>query len=210
MELVIAMPILTVLLGGLVVTFTTLGRWNAQTRERAAQQTAVRAAIDTFVSEVRAAYPVDPGNGLAQPIVSATSGALTFYTPDRTPTSPTGTSSFRLREVAYRFSSTQLQRQSVTSLNAYQVLTGTTTWSFPGGAFPSSTGWITVLGPPDGAPVSGSFTYLDASGNALPTPVANIAAIASVRITISASSSGSQPSTTTFQDTATIRETQST
>ncbi|MBX5474943.1 MAG: hypothetical protein IRZ20_08020 [Thermoleophilia bacterium] len=209
-ELLVAMPMLTVLLGGLVLALTTLDRWNAQTRERTAQQTAVRAAIDSFVSEVRAAYPVDPGDGLAQPIVTATASALTFYTPDRTPTSADGTSSFHLREVAYQFTPTQLRRQSVTSSNAYQVLTGTTTWSFPGGVFPSPTAWVTVLGPPDGAPVSGSFSYFDASGSELATPVTNVAAIASIRITISASSGGSQPSTTTFQDTATIRETQST
>jgi type II secretory pathway component PulJ len=207
MELVVVMPMLVVLLAGLTDTLITLTRWNGQTQEDTMQLQETRAAINSMVSELRQAYPVDPGTGVQSPIATATSSAITFYTPDRTTTS--GTNSFRLRKVAYDLSSNQLRKQAVTS-SAQYVVGGTTppAWNFPG-TFPTSTGWVRVLGPPDGSPVTGSLTYYDANGTVMSTPVTSTNLIVRVLITINASSTPGGKKITTYTGSATMRENQS-
>lgn len=207
MELLVVMPMLTVLLGGLTLTIVNLVHWNDQTREQTAQLGDARAAIRTFVSEMRQAYPVDPGTGVQLPIVTATSSAVTFYAPDRLATS--GTSSFHLRKIAYDFTTNQLRRQSVSSTAQYQI-GGTVppNWNFPGG-FPTSTAWIALVGPPLGANTTGSFTYYDSSGATITAPVANISTIASVGITLNTTSGTAPARITTYKGVATLRENQS-
>jgi hypothetical protein len=203
------MPMMIILLGGLVLALTNMTSWNNKTREQAIQQTTVRSILDGFKVEVREAFPIDPGTGVATPILTATSSGLTFYAPDRTATSSNGISSFKVRKIAYQFTGTRLERQSVTSTNAYQVMVGTTSWTFPSGTFPSSSGWIPLIGPSLSPPVTGSFTYYDASGAVLASPVTSTNLIDQVRITITAKSGGTQTRTTTYTETAAIRETQS-
>jgi type II secretory pathway component PulJ len=207
MELVVVMPMMIVLLGGLTDTLVTLMRWNSQTQEDTMQLQESRAAITSIVSELRQAYPVDPGTGIQSPIATATSTSITFYTPDRTTTS--GTSSFRLRKVAYDFSANQLRSQAVTS-SAQYVVGGTTppAWNFPG-TFPTSTGWVRILGPPDGSPVTGSLTYYAANGTVMSTPVTNTNLIVRVLVTVNASSTPGGKKITTYSGSATIREDQS-
>jgi type II secretory pathway pseudopilin PulG len=206
-ELLVVMPMLTILLGGLTLTIVNLVHWNDQTREQTAQLGDARSAIRMFVSEVRQAYPVDPGTGVQLPIVTATSSAITFYAPDRLPTS--GTNGFHLRKIAYDFTTNQLRRQSTTSAAQYQV-GGTVppNWNFPVG-FPTSTAWIPLVGPPNGADTTGSFTYYDSSGATLTAPVASIGTIASVGITLNTTSGRAPARITTYTGRATLRENQS-
>jgi type II secretory pathway pseudopilin PulG len=206
-ELVVVMPMLVVLLGGLTTTLITLVHWNDQTREETMQLGESRAAINALVTELRQSYPVDPGTGIQSPIATATATSVTFFTPDRTTTS--GTNGFRLRKVAYDFSNNQLRRQAVTS-SAQYVIGGTTppNWNFPG-TFPTSTGWVRVLGPPDGSPVTGSLTYYDANGTALSAPVSSTNLIVRIAVTVNASSTPGGKGITTYKGSVAIRENQS-
>jgi len=220
MELVVVLPMLTILLGGITFTMTTLMRWNSQTREQTTQQATVRATLTQIVKELRSSMPAVSGQ--APIVANATATSIVFFVPDRT-TAATGiTVPFRLSEVAYQFSNGNLYRQAVTSTNTYTQVSATppVPWtsasgSFPLASWPVSTNWVPVLGPAttsDGTvpslAASSGFTYYDDTGATITPPITNPLAVRSVGVTIVASSGGTQSRTTTYNDIATIRETQ--
>ena len=221
MELVVVMPMLTVLLGAIVFGMTTLMKWNDQAREQTTQQSTVRATLTQMVKELRSAMPAS--SGTAPIVANATATSISFFVPDRTTVTSGINVPFRLTEVAYTFSNGSLYRQAVTSTNTYTQVSATppVAWTsalgtFPLASWPVSTSWNPVLGPATaagGAPIpplmSGSgFTYYDSSGAAIAPPISNPLGVRSVGVTIVASSSARQGKTTTYNDIATIRETQ--
>lgn len=221
-ELVVVMPMLTVLLGGIVFTMTSLMRWNDQNREQTTQQATVRATLTQMVKELRSAMPAVSGQ--APIVANATATSISFFVPDRTTSASGITVPFKLNEVAYSISNGSLYRQSVKSTNTYTQVSATppVAWTsalgtFPLSSWPVSTSWNAILGPAisgtGGAPIpplqSGTgFTYYDGTGTAITPPITNPLAVRSVGVTIVASSGGSKGKTTTYNDIATIRETQ--
>lgn len=183
MELVVVMPMLTVLLGGLVFMLTTTMHQNARTQEQSTLQTEARAALGTLVADLRQAYL---GTGSA--ISSASQTSITFYSPDRQP-------SFHLRKISYQLSGGTLERSLATSTNVYP--TGPP-WTF-GAAGP----WITQLGSITNTDV---FTYYDDTGTVLTSPI-DVSEIRSVAVNLTVTTGGQQPQLTTFSDTATLRST---
>src|SRR5581483_3081878 len=101
-ELVVVMPMLTVLLGGIVFTMTSLMRWNDQNREQTTQQATVRATLTQMVKELRSAMPA--ASGQAPIVANATATSISFFVPDRTTSASGLTVPFRLNEVAYSIS----------------------------------------------------------------------------------------------------------
>jgi len=222
-ELLVVMPVLAILLAVIMGMLVTLLRGNSQTTGQLTQQSTYFPTIDAMMQDVRNALP--PAEG-GSPLLSATSTQLVFYSPDEAYSSSGTTSPFHLWEIAYRFSGGALQKQLVTSTNTYTAVTSTTPWgswtssagTFPLANFPTTTGWRTILGTglvSDGSSPSvssASFTYYDASGNILSSPVSasNLLILKTVAVSVTTSVAGSPSSTTTYTDTATIRETQPT
>ena len=146
-ELVVAMPIMLIVMGGLVIMLTTLTHESSQTQEETILQTEARSAINTMELELRGAFTGDT----TPTIVSAGPNSITFYSPDEYATTVVGSteSSFHLREISYQVTSTGLlQRQFMTSTNTYPTATciscgGTAQWAWPGGGMSA---WTTVVG----------------------------------------------------------------
>lgn len=184
MELVVVMPMLTVLLGGLVFLLTTTMHWNARTQEQSALQTEARATVATFVADLRQAYL---GNG--PPIASGTATAITFYSPDKQP-------SFHLRQISYRLAGGTLQRSTATSTNAYP--TG------PPWTFAAATPWATQVGSVTNAAV---FTYYDGTGAVMSPPI-DVSQVRRVAISLTVTTGGSRAAVSTFADSATVRSTE--
>jgi type II secretory pathway pseudopilin PulG len=206
-ELLIVMPMMLLVLGGVVTLSVRTSGWAGQKQEETAQQGDVRAVVSTLVSDLRQAYL---GNGF--PIKSISPTAIDFYSPDRQ-------SPFRLREIAYRLSgpaacqttplaagvACSLQRLLVTSLGAF---TDPVSWTWPATPPPFVDQLHTLVRnaptttPPTTTPL---FTYYDASGalyaGADPTVVRRVV------ITLTASTGGSQPDVFTYTDSALLRET---
>ena len=159
-------------------------------------------------------------------MLSATSTAITFYSPDGVFAQSGTTSPFHLREIAYQFTGGALQKQFVTSTNTYTTVTSTTPWSswtsasgtFPLATFPVSTKWRTILGTglttdkSSPAIVSATFTYYDGSGDLIAAPVsaANLGLVRTILVSVTAGVTGSPSTQTTYNNTATIAETQPT
>jgi Tfp pilus assembly protein PilW len=202
-ELLVAMPLTLVVLGGLTLMLTTITHWNSQTREQVALQTEARAGVSRLAGEIRGAFV---GDGTSA-ILSATASSVTFYTPDGYATTVTGSteSSFHLEKVAYQVTGGTLQRQFMTSTNTFP---SGPPWTFSGSMSP----WMTVVGQVNSVTSSSVFTYYTQAGaqaspaTALPFPIADPSGIRAVGITLTLSTGGSQPQKFTFSDLVALRE----
>jgi prepilin-type N-terminal cleavage/methylation domain-containing protein len=219
-ELLVVMPLLAIMLAAVTGMVIVLMSGNSQTTGQLTQQETFFPTLDNMMADLRTAMP--PGLG-GSALLSATSSAISFYSPDRIYSLSGTTSPFHLREVAYQFSGGALQRQSVTSTNTYTTIVSTTPWgtwtsasgNFPLSTFPSSSKWTTLLGTGlGGAPaiVSASFTYYDGNGNTISAPVsaANLGLVRTIQVTVTGASGGAPSKQTSYSNTATIRETQPT
>jgi hypothetical protein len=220
-ELMVVLPTLTFVLGGIIMTMLTLMHWNSQTTEQMTQQDTIRPTLDAMMQDLRSSMPLSLG-GLS--LVSATSTSIVFYSPDGIYASSGISSPFHMREEAFQFSGGALQKQMVTSTNTYTTVISTTPWgswtsasgTFPLATFPVSTAWKTVLGTgleSDGsarALTSVTFTYYDGDGDVISAPVsaANLGLVRTIAVAVTATTGGSSGRTTTYNNTATIRETQ--
>jgi type II secretory pathway pseudopilin PulG len=189
MELVVVMPMLTILLGGLTFALVRTMHWNDQVTEQTVQQSDARAALSTLVSDLRQAYKGD-GVPVSTFSPSGSGGAtqITFYSPDRT-------TPYHLRMISYRLQNGSLQRQVTASTN-----TDGPPWTFP------ATGpWTTVLMKVVNSDI---FKLYDSSDPAVQlTSTADVGLIESVVVKLTVSTGGQQPRITTFSDTASIRRT---
>jgi len=222
-ELLVVLPILTIMVTAVTGTVIVLMSRNSQETGQLTQQETFFPTLDNVMADLRTAMP--PGLGGAA-LISATSSSIVFYSPDRIYALSGTTSPFHLREVAYQFSGGSLQKQFVTSTNTYTTIVSTTPWgtwtsaagNFPlsSTTFPSSANWHTLLGAGLGSSspsiVSASFSYYDGNGNTIATPVsaANIGLVRTIQVTVTAASGGAPSTQTTYSNTATIRETQPT
>ena len=202
-ELVIVMPMLLIMLGGLTVVFIQFTQSNNRTEEAATLQTEARAALDTLETDIREAFV---GDG-TDPVISASATSITFESPDRYPTTVAGSteSSFHLRKITYTLSGGVLERQFMTSTNTFP--TGPP-WTWPGSNGPLAS----IVGSITNADV---FTYYTASGaqasppTPLTFPIADTTGIRSVRIKLTLSTTGAQPKVFTFNELVSLRETDS-
>jgi prepilin-type N-terminal cleavage/methylation domain-containing protein len=223
-ELLVVMPVMAILLAVIMGMLVTLLRGNSQTTGQLTQQSTYFPTIDAMMQDVRNALPPSEGGS---PLLSASATQLVFYSPDEAYSASGATSPFHLREIAYRFSGGALQKQLVTSTNTYSTVTSTTPWgnwtssagTFPLATFPTTTAWRTILGTglaSDGsspAITSASFTYYAANGTTAlnaPLSASDLLTVKSIVVSVTTSVAGSPSSTTTYTDTATIRETQPT
>jgi len=174
-ELVVAMPIMLIVMGGLVIMLTTISNKSSQQQEITTLQVEARNALGIMANELRGGFTGDGSSVIA----FAGPSTLTFYSPDEYPTSATTGSSFHLREISYQVTTAGLlQRQSMTTTNTFPTAScltcgGTSQWAWPGtGMSP----WITVVGlsgkvinagnncvPQTPTAVPGVFCYYDGS-----------------------------------------------
>jgi prepilin-type N-terminal cleavage/methylation domain-containing protein len=201
-ELLVAMPIMLVIMGGLVLMLTTVTHWSGQTQEEVTLQTEARAALNRLEAEIRGTF-VDDGSS---PIITATATSITFDTPDTAATTVSGSteSSFHLMQVSYKVASGTLQRQFKTTTNTFP---GAPPWTWPANMGP----WATVVGSTNSITNSDVFTYYNAAGAqaAPPTPlsfpIADTSGIVAVGVKLTLSTGGSQPTKFTVRDTIAIR-----
>ena len=203
-ELVVAMPIMLVVMGGLVLLLTTVTHFGGQTQEETTLQTEARAGINRLETEIRGAFI---GQGTNIPFISATATSITFDTPDQAATTVAGSSetSFHLMQVSYRISNGTLQRQFQTTTNTYPgSLVGGWSW----GALGS---WSTVVGSSSSITNTDVFSYYQSPAQGASTPqlmtfpVTNLGAIVAVGVKMTLSTSGSQPETYTVNDLIAVR-----
>jgi prepilin-type N-terminal cleavage/methylation domain-containing protein len=199
-ELLIVMPMLLILLGGLTYTLTNMMHANDKIQEQATQQTEARATLNTLASDIRQAFV---GDG-TDPIISASATSITFESPDRYPTTTVGTSqaSFHLRSITYTLTNGTLQRQFMTSTNVFPTAPP---WTWPGANGP----WTNVVGSVTNVDV---FSYYTAAGiqasptTALGFPLVDTTGIRAVGIKLSFSTGGTQAKTFTDSQTVALRE----
>ena len=207
-ELAVAMPIMLVIMGGLVVMLTTVIHWSSQTQEETTLQTEARAALNRLEAEIRGTFVGDGTN----PIISATSTAITFDTPDTAMTTISGgtESSFHLLQVSYQVSGGTLQRRFNSTTNTYpgSLSGGTGGWTW-GSLGP----WATVVGSVNSITNTDVFSYYQAPGQGAssPTlmsfPITSTSGIVAVGVKLVLSTGGSQPEHFTVSDLITIRGT---
>lgn len=202
-ELLVAMPMLVILLGGLTLTLVHMMRTNDQTQEETTLQSQARATVNTLATDIREAFV---GDG-TDPVLTATATSITFESPDRYPTTTSGTteSSFHLRKLTYTLTSGALQQQLTTSTNTFPTAPP---WAWPGTSGP----WTTLVGSVTNTDV---FTYYTAAGaqtsppTALSFPIADTTGIRAVGIKLTLSTLGTQAKTFTVTDLVALRETDS-
>jgi prepilin-type N-terminal cleavage/methylation domain-containing protein len=202
-ELLIAMPMLLVLLAGLTITLTNMMHVTDKTQEETTLQTEARATFSTLASDIRQAFV---GDG-TDPIIAATATSITFESPDRYPTTTSGTtqSSFHLRKITYTLTNGVLQRQFMTSTNVFPTAPP---WAWPG----ANGALVNVLGSVTNTDV---FSYYTAAGaqtsppTALGFPISDTTGIRAVGIKFSLTTGGTQPKTFTESQTIALRETDS-
>jgi Tfp pilus assembly protein PilW len=202
-ELIIVMPMLLILLGGLTLTLTNMMHANDKTQEQATQQSESRATFNALASDIRQAFV---GDG-TDPVITATATSITFDSPDRYPTTTVGTtqSSFHLRKITYTLTNGVLQRQFMTTTNTFP---GAPPWTWPG----ANGAWTTVVGSVTNTDV---FSYYTAAGvqasppTALAFPIVDTTGIRAVGIKLSFSTGGTQAKTFTETQTVALRETDS-
>jgi hypothetical protein len=202
-ELLMVMPMLLVLLGGLTYTLTNMMHANDKIQEQATQQTESRATFNTLASDIRQAFV---GDGTS-PILSASATSITFESPDRYPTTTVGTSqsSFHLRKITYTLTNGVLQKQFMTSTNVFPTAPP---WTWPG----AMGAWTNVLSSVTNTDV---FTYYTAAGaqaspaTPLGFPIVDTTGIRAVGIKLSFSTGGTQAKTFTETQMVSLRETDS-
>lgn len=177
-ELLVSIVFIGMLFAAFSMVFTSALHHNDEVMEESTIQAEVRAAIDTLAGELRQAYT---GDDLVAPIESIGATGLTFVSPDRA-------SPFHLRRISYRVNGGTLERAVAVSTD-----TDGPPWSIP------------ALG--EWAPIVRSvanstlFTYLDASG----TVTTNPAAVRTVAVTISVTTTTSGGRDFTYQTNVTLR-----
>jgi len=165
-ELVVAMPIMLIVMGGLVVMLTTISNKSSQQQEITSLQVEARNALGVMENELRGAFTGD-GSSV---IVFAGPSSLTFYSPDQYQINTSTGNSFHLREISYQVTSAGLlQRQSMTSTNTFPTAScltcgGTSQWAWPGGGMSS---WTTVVGL-SGKVINAGNSCVPASPTAVP------------------------------------------
>jgi prepilin-type N-terminal cleavage/methylation domain-containing protein len=201
-ELVVAMPIMLVVMGGLVLLLTTVTHFGGQTQEETTLQTEARAGINRLETEIRGAFIGQAGS---VPFSAATATSMTFDTPDEAAANLATGASFHLLQVSYRISNGTLQRQFAATSNTYPgSLTGGWTWGAVGG-------WSTVVGSSSSITNTDVFSYYSTpgSGGSAPVlmsfPITNFGAIVAVGVKMTLSTSGSQPETYTVNDLIAVR-----
>jgi len=211
-ELIVAMPIMLVVMGGLVLMLTTVTHWSSQTQEETTLQMETRAAVNRLESEIRGAFI---GNGTPE-ITSATATSITFTTPDEWGTTISGTApnqteqAFHLLKVSYQLSNGTLQRQFATSTNTFPNAPTLQAWSF------GATGpWSTVIGQTGLGTITNSsiFTYYNLQGmqsipwTAMSFPITSTVGIKAVGINLTLSSGGPQPVKYNVNEIVSLRQT---
>lgn len=203
-ELLVAMPIMLVVMGGLVLMLTTVTHWSGETQSETSLQTEARFALNRMEAEIRGAFP--PGDG-TNAIVSATATSMTFDTPDTYSTTVSGTTenSFHLLQISYQVSGGTLQREFKTSTNVYPAAYGAWTW----GALGS---WATEVGTVNSITNTDNFSYYgspSAAGVLTPMtfPIADTSGIVAIGVKLTLSTGGVQPTSFTVNDTIAIRGT---
>jgi type II secretory pathway component PulJ len=213
-ELVIAMPIMLIVVGGMTLMLTTLTHFGSRNQEELTLQTEARSALNRMETEIRGAFY---GDGATAAISSATATGITFYTPDEYASTVAGStlSTFHLRQVSYRVQNGLLQRQYQTSTNTYPTAPP---WSFPG----TMSGWQTVVGSSGSITNTDVFSYWDqcncqgspcttpSTPHALTFPISSsdLTSIACVVVKLTLSTiggSGAQPEHFTVTDTIAVR-----
>jgi prepilin-type N-terminal cleavage/methylation domain-containing protein len=202
-ELMVAMPLMLLVMGGLTIMLTTLTHWSSHTQEETSLQTESRAALNTLEYQLRGAFI---GDGTT-PITAATATSITFTTPDQYPATVAGTtlSSFHLLQVSYQVTGGMLQRQSKTSSNTYPTAPP---WTFPN---PMSS-WLGVIAQANSITNTDVFTYYTQAGaQAVPPtpltfPIADPSGVRAVGIKLTLSTGGSQPQRFTVKDIVALRE----
>lgn len=199
-ELLIVMPMLVILLGGLTLTLSNMMHATDKTQEEATLQTESRATFNTLVSDIRQAFV---GDGTS-PIISATATSITLESPDRYPTTTSGSteSSFHLRQITYTLTNGVLQRRFMTSTN---IFPNAPPWTWPN----TNGAWETVLGSVTNTDV---FSYYTAAGvqaspaTPLAFPIADTDGIRAVGIKLALTTGGPQPKTFTENEMVALRE----
>ena len=146
-ELLAVMVVMGLLFAAFSLVFASTVHNNAQVQDEALFQTEARAAVDRLARDLRQASTNDPST---QRIVTMTGSQLTFYSPD-------GATPYHLRELSYRVSGGELDRQAAFSTN-----TGGPPWTM--GSFSA---WSKLVG---SVVNTSPFTYLDANGAVTATP----------------------------------------
>ena len=203
-ELLVAMPIMLVVMGGLVLMLTHVMHWSSQTQEETTLQTEARGALNRLEAEIRGTFVGDGTN----PIITATSTSIVFDTPDTYSTTIVGAteSSFHLLQVSYRISAGTLQRQFKSTTNTYP---GAPPWTWSGTLSP----WSTEVGSVNSITNTDVFSYYTAAGvqaspqTPLTFPISDTSGIVAVGIKLTLSTGGSQPEHFTVKDLIAIRGT---
>lgn len=202
-ELMVAMPLMLLVMGGLTIMLTTLNHWGAHTQEATTLQSEARSSLNQIEYNVRGAFV---GDGTT-PILSATATSMTLYAPDGYPATVSGTtvSSFHLMKVSYQVMGGMLQRQFMTSTNTYPTAPP---WTFTG----SMGAWNTILGQANSITNTDVFSYYTAAGaQAVPPtpltfPIADPTGVRAIGIKLTLSTGGSQPQKFTVKDIVALRE----
>jgi Tfp pilus assembly protein PilV len=205
-ELLVAMPLMLIVIGGLTLMLTTITHWSSHTQAEASLQTESRSAVSVLEDDIRGAFI---GDG-SSPIISATATSITFYTPDQYPTTVAGSveSSFHLMKTTYQVTGGTLQRQFQTSTNTYPTAPAVA-W-----AFGAMSPWNTLIGGSGAGSITNTnvFTYYTQAGvqtvppTPLTFPIADPSGVRAVGIKLTMSTGGSQPQSFTVNDMVALRE----
>jgi prepilin-type N-terminal cleavage/methylation domain-containing protein len=207
-ELLVAMPIMLVVMGGLILMLTNVTHWSSETQSETSLQTEARAALNRMEAEIRGTFVGDGTN----PIITATGSTITFDTPDTYSTTISGTapnqteSSFHLLQVSYRISNGTLQRQFKSTTNTYPTAPPWTWGSL--GAWSTEVGTVNSI-----TNTTSVFSYYTAAGVQsspqvpLTFPISDTSGIVAVGVKLTLSTGGSQPEHFTVNDTIAIRGT---
>jgi prepilin-type N-terminal cleavage/methylation domain-containing protein len=200
-ELLVAMPMLVILLAGLSLTLIQLMRSSGQTQQLTTLQTEARSTLATLQTDIRQAFS---GDG-TPPIVTATATSITFQSPDRSPTTTSGSSqsSFHLRKIVYSLSGGTLSRQFMTSTNVFPTAPP---WTWPG----SYSTLVPVISSVTNTDVFSYYTVAGAQAvppTALGFPIADTTGVEAIGVKLSLSTGGTQPKIFTFNETIALRET---
>ena len=154
-ELLVVMPMLVILLGGLTLTLVN-ARFTRTARRRRRQRAFFAAGSgargDQHACDRRSGLFVGDGT---DPVLTATATSITFESPDRYPTTTNGTTESSLPAQAHVHAGERgAQEQLMTSTNTFPTAPP---WAWPGTSGP----WTTLVGSVTNTDV---FTYYTAAG----------------------------------------------
>ncbi|MES1247039.1 MAG: prepilin-type N-terminal cleavage/methylation domain-containing protein [Actinomycetota bacterium] len=199
-ELVIAMPMLAIVLGGLTVVMLQMNSSSRKQQELATLQTEARSALELMETDVREGFAGD-GTG---PIRTATATSIEVWSPDNYPLSVSGgtLSSFHDRDITYTVSSGSLTKTIKTSTNTYPNL------SSPPWAWGTSS-TTTLLGSISNTDI---FTYYTSAGIQanpdvpLTFPISSPYGIVAVGIKLTLTYKGPNPTSFTITGLVSMRD----